>query len=244
LSIRKLTGTTSGTCCSQSISSGAQRSTEKQRISRPKSFPGEAVEKERRAGLLTTKYYLTLNTMFTPLPRTAAAQAYRAFLGFELSLSEGLRPVANEPVDYDRKGVQAAECAGCHSTLDALSYPFSRYDGVSGPDFYDREPTYLPNRLPRFYEASIPGVDRMPERGVLLGAPVADLTQWVQVATQSEAFARSRVSDYWTVFFHRKPSSKDSKLFNELIKNLMGKHNYSLDAMLEELVQSLEYGMP
>ena len=72
------------------------------------------------------------NTMFTSIPRTTAAQAYRAFLGYDIAKLEGLWPVAGEPADYDNKGVGAPACAGCHATLDPLTYPFSRYEGIGG----------------------------------------------------------------------------------------------------------------
>jgi hypothetical protein len=94
----------------------------------------QLVPQDRRAGMLTTRWFLTKNTMFTPVPRTTAAQAYRAYLGYDIAKLEGLQPVAGEPVDYDRKGVTAELCAVCHSTLDPLSYPFSRYDGIGGGD--------------------------------------------------------------------------------------------------------------
>jgi len=75
--------------------------------------------------MLTTRWFLAKNTMLTPVPRTTAAQAYRAYLGYDIAKLEGLQPVAGEPVDYDRKRVTAEQCAVCHSTLDPLSYPFS-----------------------------------------------------------------------------------------------------------------------
>ena len=53
----------------------------------------QGVAKERRAGLLTHRWFLMINTMFTSVPRTTAAQAYRAFLGYNLSRLEGLSPV-------------------------------------------------------------------------------------------------------------------------------------------------------
>ena len=68
--------------------------------------------------------------MFTSIPRTSAAQAYRAYLGYDISKMEGLQAVVDEPVDYDAKGVEAPDCAVCHRTLDPLTYPFSRYDGL------------------------------------------------------------------------------------------------------------------
>ncbi|MCA9707856.1 MAG: hypothetical protein KDK70_18535, partial [Myxococcales bacterium] len=75
---------------------------------------------ERRAGMLTTRWNFVTNTMFTPIPRTTAAAAYRAWLGLDIAKMQGLQDVAGEPVDYDDKGVGAAECAVCHATLDPL----------------------------------------------------------------------------------------------------------------------------
>ena len=103
----------------------------------------QLVPQDRRAGMLTTRWFLAKNTMFTPVPRTTAAQAYRAYLGYDIAKLEGLQPVAGEPVDYDRKGVTAEQCAVCHSTLDPLSYPFSRYDGIGGGDEEDDEEDFL-----------------------------------------------------------------------------------------------------
>lgn len=77
-------------------------------------LPGQAMQLERRAGLLTTAWVSLYNIMFTAVPRTAAAQAYHAFLGYDIAKLQGLFPVANEPVDYDEKGVAAPVCAGCH----------------------------------------------------------------------------------------------------------------------------------
>jgi hypothetical protein len=66
---------------------------------------------ERRAGMLTSYWFLVFNDMFTALPRTAAAQSYRAYLGYEIAQQQALFPVNDEPVDYDLKGVTQAECA-------------------------------------------------------------------------------------------------------------------------------------
>lgn len=91
---------------------------------------GQPVPRERRAGMITTQWFLVINTMFSALPRTTAAQAYRAYLGTDISAGEGLIPVPNEPVDIDKKGVADARCAGCHSTLDPLAYAFMKYEGI------------------------------------------------------------------------------------------------------------------
>ena len=49
-------------------------------------------------------------------------------------------PVAGEPADVDHKGVQQARCAGCHSTLDPLSYAFAKYEGAPA----GRRPMQMP----------------------------------------------------------------------------------------------------
>jgi hypothetical protein len=91
---------------------------------------GQPLPRERRAGMITTQWFLVIHTMFSALPRTTAAQAYRAYLGTDISAGEGLIPVPNEPVDIDKKGVAEARCAGCHSTLDPLAYAFMKYEGI------------------------------------------------------------------------------------------------------------------
>lgn len=35
--------------------------------------------------MLTTRWFLAKNTMVTPIPRTTAAQAYRAYLGYDIA---------------------------------------------------------------------------------------------------------------------------------------------------------------
>jgi hypothetical protein len=80
--------------------------------------------------MITTQWFLHSNTMVSALPRTTAAQAYRAYLGADISAMEGLIPVAGEPTDVDHKGVKQERCAGCHSTLDPLAYAFAKYEGA------------------------------------------------------------------------------------------------------------------
>lgn len=96
---------------------------------------GQPLQPQYRAGMLTTQWFLGLNTMFSAMPRTTAAQAYRAYLGADISAGEGLRPVDGEPTDVDNKGVDAAGCAGCHSTLDPLAYAFMRYEGLPSTNY-------------------------------------------------------------------------------------------------------------
>ncbi|WP_437624213.1 hypothetical protein [Sorangium sp. So ce1151] len=207
-------------------------------------LPGrQSMPTERRAGMLTTRWYLLFNNMFTALPRTAAAQAYRAYLNRDIALGEGLHPVPGEPVDYDYKGVAAPTCAGCHSTLDPLSYSFSRYDGVTGTNIDDFG-RYLPTRLEDFYDPLLPGVSAMPEAGVLLGKPVSSLTEWAEVATSSQEFAASRVSDYWEVFFHAEPSGAELATFDALVQAFRTEHDFAIDPMLRDLVRTEAFGVP
>lgn len=224
----------------------------------------QVTEVEDRAGMLTTRWFLISNTMFTAIPRTTAAQAYRAYLGYDISRMEGLQDVAGEPVDYDDKGVQDPECAGCHATLDPLTYPFTRYDGLGGgrgalggpggfdtgniigPDGRLNLPfaSYTANRLTRFPEIDGPHVAAAPEAGVLLGQPVANLLEWAQVAADSEDFARKVVRDYWELLMGEPPRASEAAEFDRLWQNLMTTHAYRVEQMLRDLVLTEAYGVP
>ncbi len=213
----------------------------------------------RRAGMLTTRWFLVKNTMFTPIPRTTAAQAYRAYLGYDIAKMEGLLPVADEPVDYDRKGVRAPECAVCHSTLDPLSYGFSRYDGLGGGDEepFDFEAavgpdgsveiafgTYTPERLERFERQEGSQIVDTPETGVLLGQPVADLVEWGEVAANSDAFARKVVLDYWRLLVGEEPRANTRAEFAQLQRGLAAEHGFRVEGMLRDLIFTEAYGAP
>ncbi|MEM7678774.1 MAG: hypothetical protein AAF449_22560, partial [Myxococcota bacterium] len=78
---------------------------------------GQPLEPQHRAGMITTQWFLVHNTMGSAMPRITAAQAYRAYLGFDIAKLQGILPVANEPKDVDHKGVTERRCALCHSTL-------------------------------------------------------------------------------------------------------------------------------
>lgn len=200
----------------------------------------QAVEKNRRAGLLTHRWFLMSNTMFTPVPRTTAAQAYRAFLGLDISHLEGLQDVPGEPVDYDHKGVAAPACAACHKTLDPATYPFSRYEGIGGGrgDSY----SYSPNRLEGFVDEVGPDITEVPENGVVLGQPVADLVEWAEVAAGSVEFRRAVVRDYWRMLLGEEPRAADQAEFGALVDGLAT--TWSVEAMLHDLVDTEAYGAP
>ncbi len=199
----------------------------------------EAVVPERRQGLLTTRWVALYSTMFTAMPRNTAAQAYRAFLGFDIAKQEGLFPVG-VPADYDNKGVDAPACALCHSTLDPLTYPFSRYQGF-GPF----RATYYADRMSDpFFGHEGPNIGDTPEAGSLLGQAVADLGEWAQVAAQSDAFARATVVQYWTLTLGREPQPDEADTFTALWENFRDVHDYRVEAMLHDLVRTEAYGAP
>jgi len=188
---------------------------------------------DRRAGILTSRWFLVYFTMFTALPRNTSSQAYRAFLGMDIARLEGLQPVTDEPIDYDEKGVQADDCAICHSTLDPLSYPFAFYCGFP-------QATYCPTR-PASFAGQWPEMVNMPEQGVVLGEPVQDLLEWVQVASNSDEYAEARVLDYWKRFFGAPPTDEQRDDFDALAAGL-ATSNYSIDAMLHDLIDTEAYG--
>lgn len=205
----------------------------------------QAVTRPKRAGMLTHRWFLMRNTMFTGLPRTTAAQAYRAYLGLDISRMEGLSPIPNEPVDYDAKGVKAPECAVCHSTLDPLTYPFSRYEGIQGGTGGFRLPfTYNATRLRAFTEVDGPEIVNTPEEGYIFGQKVEDLRDWADVAANSEAFARARVMDYWALIFGESPRASEQADFNALWRALAERHNYVIESMLHDLIKTEAYGVP
>ena len=215
---------------------------------------------DRRAGMITTEWFMVINTMFTPLPRTTAAQAYRSYLGFDIARSEGLQPPSGNEcnnddecengvctmnglclIDYDEKGITDPQCADCHATLDPLSYPFSRYEGIGGPDTAN----YNSNRMNRY----IPvldgvGIQEVPEAGYLLGQPVANLLEWATVAANSEAFAQAAVGDYWRLMIGHHPTQDELAEFETLWRAFMGEYAYSVEALLHGLIRTEAYGVP
>jgi hypothetical protein len=203
---------------------------------------GQLVRQDRRAGLITHRWFLMSNTMFTSVPRTTASAAYRHYLGYDLARLEGLFPVDGEPADYDAKNVGVEGCENCHSTLDPLSYPFSRYEGIGGGD--GTPFTYNENRMPAFEYVDGPRIGDTPEAGMLFGEPVADLLEWADVAANSEAFRRKLVLDYWRLLVGEDPSIEDRETFSRLVDDLATVHGYSVEAMLHDLIDTEAYGAP
>ena len=197
------------------------------------------VAQQYRAGMLTTRWNLVLNVMFTAVPRTAAAQAMRGFLGVDIAKLQGLMPVQGEPQDYDAKGVTAEACAVCHSTLDPATDPCPRYEGLTGDIG-----TYYANRIQSSFRNEGPRIGEMPESGVLFGQPVSTLVEWAQVAANSDAFAAATVTDYWTLVMGRQVQPEELEEFNGLWQALRGRHNYRVEKMLHQLIETEAYGVP
>jgi hypothetical protein len=205
----------------------------------------QVVDQDHRAGMITTRWFLVAFTMFTPIPRTTAAQAYRAYLGRDIALQEGMAPVAAEPVDYDAKGVAAPECASCHSTLDPLSYPFSRYGGLDSLRWLDETLTaYWTERLYQFPGAAKTDLVKTPEAGAILGQPVANLNEWAKVAANSTEFSDTLVMNYWREFFGAPPTPEEMPTFAQLSLRLRTTHNYGIERMLHDLIDTEVYGVP
>ncbi|MEM9493359.1 MAG: hypothetical protein AAGC55_29695, partial [Myxococcota bacterium] len=215
-----------------------QRSDSPTRYSQVSDRSGQLVQTARRAGLLTSNWVLVYNVMFTALPRTAAAQAYRAFLGLDIARQQGLYPVAGEPVDYDAKGVAAPACAICHSTLDPLSYPFKNYSGFHPPAF-----RYFENRIETHFLDEGPNMASMPESGAIFGQPVSDLLEWAQIAANSEQFLAATVRDFWALLVGAEPTP-DNAEFEGLWRGLRDDHQYSVEHMLHDFIETEGYGVP
>ena len=201
-------------------------------------LPSQQVQRARRAGLMTTNWVMVYNVMFAALPRTAAAQAYRAFLGLDIAQLQGLYPIEGEPVDYDDKGVSEPGCAVCHSTLDPLSYPFKNYNGFQEPLFQ-----YFEGRTETYFLDEGPRMADMPEAGAVLGQRVEDLVEWAQVAANSTEMLIATVSDYWSLLVGSEPRPNDVE-FVQTWQRLGNENAYSVERMLHDLIKTEAYGAP
>jgi hypothetical protein len=202
-------------------------------------LPAQNVEAARRAGNMTSAWTLTSFVMFTALPRNAASQMYRAYLGLDIAKQEGLHSVPSEPRDYDVKGVQAEQCAACHATLDPLSYPYRNYNGLGGLNN-----RYIPNRLELLFPNEAPSLKNTPEQGVILGQSVNTLMEWAQVAANSDAFAISTVTDYWKLLVGHAPLPEEHEEFVRTWQDFRGRHAWRVQKMLHDLIRTEAYGAP
>lgn len=200
---------------------------------------GQLLPAARRAGMISSAWFLVTNVMFTALPRTAAAQAYRAYLGYDIARQEGLFPIDGEPYDYDGKGVAEPTCAACHSTLDPLAYPFRNYNGLSAGG----RGAYVERRIEKHFADEAADIVDIPEAGALLGERVDDLAEWVAIAAESDDFANATVMDYWQLAFGAPPTPEQSEAFIGLSESLKD-GDYSVARMLHQLVRTEAYGAP
>jgi hypothetical protein len=205
------------------------------------------LQRDRRAGMITSAWFNVINTMFTPVPRTTAAQAYRAYLGYDIAKSEGLiDPDEDESgplIDYDNKGITEPSCAACHRTLDRLAYPFSRYEGIKGGD----TGSYDTFRLTRFGSNEGARLDEVPEDGFILGESVETLIEWSEVAVGSDVFPQKIVLDFWMLLIGSSPKSQtDQEAFTNLWQGFkdVNQDDYRVEALLHRLVDMEVYGAP
>jgi hypothetical protein len=200
---------------------------------------GQATAANRRSGMMTTRWFFVINTMFTPMPRTAAAQAYRSYLGLDIAKSQGLYPAVEPIIDYDDRGINNPACAACHDTLDPITYPFTRYWGIA-----NNTGEYDPGRMTRFDRADGERLAETPEAGYLLGQRVENLVEWGQVAAESDAFARATVAQYWTLMVGHAPTPAEEVEFDRLWRDFRGAHDYRVERMLHALIHTEAYGAP
>ncbi|MEM6928518.1 MAG: hypothetical protein AAF602_16400 [Myxococcota bacterium] len=218
---------------------------------RPLTGP-QAPDPSTRAGMLTTSWFHSSNTMGQALPRVTAAEAYRAYLGYELSVPEGLFAPPGPFVDYDGKGVDHPDCIDCHRTLDPLAYLFARYVGAGENRFFpDAEPPvppsshFYPERLEQFvgFDGG-PGLLDVPTTGALFGEPGYTLVTWAEAAADSETFARTVVLDYWRHFVGHPPGATEAAEFEAIWRGFVTTDDYRVESMLEALVTTEAYGAP
>lgn len=197
---------------------------------------GQPLQVEKRAGMITTQWFLMSNTMFSALPRTSAAQAYRAYLGLDISLSEGILPVADEPSDIDHKGVAQQACANCHSTLDPLAYAFAYYTGIVLPQGTG---IYTPTRP----LAEMPGWSPSEQQTVVLGQEVDNLIEWAEVASESDEFKRNLAAMLFEHALGHEPEPDEQDEFIALWQSLPDE-GWSANRLIHRLVDGAAFGAP
>jgi hypothetical protein len=204
---------------------------------------GQQLQTDKRAGMITTTWFLMINSMFSKIPRIAAAQAYRTYLGLDVALSKGLLPTDGEPLDIDELGIASPPCATCHNTLDPISYPFAYYNGIGGGlgEFNANRP-----------EQKMPGTDfDNVTQSVLLDVPLTGtkapkdvgLLGWAEVARSSEHFKRNMVQQLFEHATDRPLNTLDHDEFFSLVDNF-DEQDYQVNALLSDIVQTDAFGRP
>ncbi|WP_152629537.1 hypothetical protein [Haliangium ochraceum] len=192
---------------------------------------GQPLVPERRAGMITTQWFLAINTMFSAVPRTTAAQAMRAYLGADIAKEQGIWPIPGEPVDVDEKGVDAPQCASCHSTLDPLSYAFAYYEGIVAEGAGAYNPARPAQLIPGWRD----------NQGMLFGEPVRDLNDWAARAVESDDFARNLVHMLFIYSFEREPTPGELGAFQAIWRSL-DSDGWSANRILHRIVDLPAFG--
>jgi len=199
---------------------------------------GQPLAVDKRAGMITTQWFLMIHTMFSELPRTTAAQAYRAYLGQDIARSEGLLPVDGEPVDIDNKGVDDNEtCIYCHATLDPLSYAFAHYNGIGGGGGNGAFNAGRPSWAPTAIESAILDVplQNVHERGVV---------DWARTAADSPLFRQTIAGMFMTHGLGRPPRPDELDALQDLADRLADTDGYRATALIHRLVDTDAFGVP
>ncbi len=200
----------------------------------------QPLDAEYRYGIITTRYALAMRIMFSDVPRNLASHWYRKALGFDMAKSQGLYGIDEAegsydwpaPLDVDDKGVWQEACASCHTTLDPLSYPWARYNGIdlegdtTGIWLDDRASDILPTT-----------------EGYLLGEAVDGPADWVDVAVSSDAFSEHSTRLFWRYVFRREPWSCEEDQFETLWTGFRDEGR-NVEEMLRTLVTLDAYGTP
>lgn len=199
---------------------------------------GQPLAVDKRAGMITTQWFLMVHTMFSELPRTTAAQAYRAYLGQDIARSEGLLPRDGEPVDIDNKGVDDNEtCTYCHATLDPLSYAFAYYNGIGGSGgtgaFNQGRPSWSPTAI----EAAILDVplQDIHERGVV---------DWAQTAADSPLFAQTITEMFMRHALGRPIRPDELDELQDLADRFRDDDAFHAESLLHRLIDTDAFGVP
>jgi hypothetical protein len=195
---------------------------------------GQPLPASQRAGMITTQWFLVTNTMFSELPRTSAAQAYRAYLGQDIAKGQGIHPVEGEPRDVDNRGVQERTCAACHSTLDPLAYAFSAYKGIEISNAI-----FFGNPNGSYKDGGGPWAGD----SLLFNQPVNDLVAWAEVAAASDEFKRNCVDMFWKQAMGHGPTPDEQATYQALWQQLPSL-NYSANALLHALIDTDAFGAP
>ena len=199
---------------------------------------GQPLVQGERAGMIGTQWFHLINTMFSAMPRTTAAQAMRGYLGMDIARLQGIAPIADEPLDVDDKGVAQAECAQCHSTLDPATYVFAKYQGIEGGG------ASLLNEQRPINFGLWANASEEPQ-GVLLGQNVNSLREWGQVAASSDAFMHNMARILFDHAIGRQPGPQDKAELDALWPSWPSLEvAYSANRFIHVLVDTDAFGAP